>query len=433
MRYQSTRNSANGPVAGFDAAIAQGLAPDGGLYVPASLPSFNANDFERVQDPVDIACRLLAPFVAGSAIAGELDEICRESFDFPLPVEPIIPDNRLSVLELFHGPTAAFKDIGAGFLSACIARSGVAAAPVTILVATSGDTGAAVAAAFYRRRNVDVVILYPDGQVSPRQAHQLACWGDNVRTYAVDGSFDDCQRLAKSAFGDDEINSKRNLCSANSINIGRLLPQMVHYASAALTLHRESGHKPGFIIPSGNLGNAFACLLARRLGLPIGDVVLATNANRPIPDFLETGRWEPRASIPTLASAMDVGDPGNMERLLWLYPDGDSLRRSLSAVSVTDEEIERAIGLGHERWGAYWCPHTATAFHAWSSMDKERKDESWIVVATAHAAKFETIVEPLTGGRVPVPDTLARLMDRPAAMQRLAPDLDALRAALLEP
>jgi threonine synthase len=396
------------------------------------LPSFNADDFDGVQRPVDIACRLLAPFVAGSVIAGELDEICRESFDFPLPVVAIIPDNRLSVLELFHGPTAAFKDIGAGFLSACIARSGVAAAPMTILVATSGDTGAAVAAAFCRRRNIDVVILYPDGQVSPRQAHQLACWGDNVRTYAVDGSFDDCQRLVKSAFGDEEIGSRRNLCSANSINIGRLLPQMVYYASAALTLHRESGHKPGFIIPSGNLGNAFACLLARRLGLPIGDVVLATNANCPVPDFLDTGRWEPRASIPTLASAMDVGDPGNMERLLWLYPDSDALGRSLTAVSVTDEEIKRTIGLGHERWGVVWCPHTATAFHAWSSMDKKRKDDSWIMVATAHAAKFETVVEHLTGARVPVPDTLARLMDRPAAMQRLAPDLDALRAALLE-
>ena len=195
MRYQSTRNSGNGPTIDFDAAIAQGLAPDGGLYVPTCLPSFTVDDFEGVQDTVDIACRLLAPFVAGSVIAGELDEICRESFDFPLPVAPIIPDNRLSVLELFHGTTAAFKDVGAGFLAACIARSDAVATPVTILVATSGDTGAAVAAAFHRRRDIDLVILYPDGQVSPRQAHQLACWGDNVTTYAVAGSFDDCQRL----------------------------------------------------------------------------------------------------------------------------------------------------------------------------------------------------------------------------------------------
>ena len=430
MRYQSTRNTGNHPTVDFNEAIARGLAPDGGLYVPTSLPSFGADDFEGAQDAVDIARRLLAPFVAGSDVAGQLDEICRESFSFRLPVTAIIPEYRLSVLELFHGPTAAFKDIGAGFLAACFARSDVVAAPITILVATSGDTGAAVAAAFHRRRNVDLVILYPEGQVSPRQAHQLACWGDNVRTYAVDGSFDDCQRLVKSALVDEEIKSQRNLCSANSINIGRLLPQMVYYAGAALAFHRESGHKPGFIIPSGNLGNAFACLLARRLGLPIGDVVLATNANRPIPDFLETGRWQPRASIPTLASAMDVGDPSNMERLLWLYRDRDALRRSVTAVSVTDEEIESTIRLGHERWGAYWCPHTATAFHAWSTMDKERKDESWIMVATAHAAKFETIVEPLIGGHVPVPEMLSRLMGRPTSTQKLAPDLDALRTEL---
>jgi threonine synthase len=430
MRYISTRDVEAAHTSGFSTAIAQGLAPDGGLFIPQSHPSIRAADFSDAQGLADIALRLLAPFVADDPIAGSLEEICRESFCFPLPVSAITSNDRLSVLELFHGPTAAFKDVGAGFLAACFARIAMKAPRKTILVATSGDTGAAVAAAFHCRDNIDVVVLYPDGQVSPRQAHQLACWGGNVRTYAVDGSFDDCQKLVKSAFVDRELCAQYDLCSANSINIGRLLPQMVYYASAALERYRESQQKPGFVIPSGNLGNAFACLMARRMGLPIGDIVLATNANRPIPDFLETGRWEPRQSVRTLASAMDVGDPSNMERIRWLFPDFDELRQSVTAVSVTDDEIAQAIRQGYEQFGAYWCPHTATAYHAWSKLDETRRNEPWILVATAHAAKFETIVEPLIGVHVPMPGSISSLLDRPASTRLLTADLDALRMAL---
>jgi threonine synthase len=432
MRYHSTRETRQRSGVDFESAIAQGLAPDGGLYVPVRLPATDVSEFSSVAEPAGIANRLLAPFVDDSTIALKLDQICRASFNFPLVLSALRSDRQLSVLELFHGPTAAFKDIGAGFLAGCLAHCQEEGLRKTILVATSGDTGAAVAAAFCGRRNVDVVILYPRGLVSPRQAHQLSCWGDNVHTYAVDGTFDDCQNLVKGAMVDPEIKREKNLCSANSINIGRLLPQMAYYASTALAVFYESGVKPGFVIPTGNLGNAFAGLLARRLGLPIGDIVFATNANRPVPDFLETGRWEPRASMATLASAMDVGNPSNMERLRWLYPDATELRQSVSAVSVNDEEIVQAIRHGYEQWGAHWCPHTATAYHAWNGLSDEQKDRPWILLATAHAAKFDTIVEPLIGEPVPVPESLARLMQRPACRQTLAAVPEALRKVLLD-
>ncbi|MGI9265399.1 MAG: threonine synthase [Gammaproteobacteria bacterium] len=432
MRYTSTRESKNHTSVGFESAIAQGLARDGGLYVPEVLPDFDCVESGTKVEPADVAYRLLKPFVRDSRIADHLEEICRTSFNFPLVQTGLDTGHQLSVLELFHGPTAAFKDIGAGFLAGCLAHCQGKALRTTILVATSGDTGAAVAAAFHGRKDIDVVILYPRGLVSPRQAHQLSCWGDNVRTYEVNGTFDDCQRLVKGAFVDPEIIGQQNLCSANSINIGRLLPQMVYYASAALGHYRESGKKPGFVIPTGNLGNAFAGILARRLGWPIGDIVLATNANRPVPDFLETGRWEPRPSIATLASAMDVGNPSNMERLRWLYPDAADLSQFVSAVSASDEDIATAIRYGFEQWGAHWCPHSATAYHAWNSLSDRKKKQPWLLLATAHAAKFDVIVEPLIGDQVSLPETLSRLMERPACRESIAAEPEALRKVLMD-
>ncbi len=266
-------------------------------------------------------------------------------------------------------PTAAFKDFGARFLAASLERiPRTDPRRLTILVATSGDTGGAVAAAFFKRPWVDVVVLYPKGLVSPRQAQQLSCWGHNVRTLAVAGSFDDCQRMVKDAFVDPALGRELLLSSANSINVGRLLPQMTYYAQSSLELFRRDGRKPNYIVPSGNLGNVAACLWARQVGLPIGDVVLATNANLAVSDFLRTGEWQPRPSLATLASAMDVGNPSNMERLRWLFPGVDRLREQFSAYPVNDDEIRATIRRDHRELGQTWCPHTATAAHVYRQL-----------------------------------------------------------------
>lgn len=428
MRYVSTRGKA--PGVPLSRALEDGIAPDGGLYVPEHLPRVSADGLEGASLP-EVASRLLGPFFEGDPLERELDAIASEALDVPAPVTPVSgTPGPVHALELFHGPTSAFKDFGARFLAACLRRVHGGARKLTVLVATSGDTGAAVAAAFHRAAWADVVLLYPRGLVSPRQAHQLACWGGNVRTFAVRGTFDDCQRMVKEAFADDTLSSTFSLSSANSINIGRLLPQMVYYASASLQVWREEGQPASFVIPTGNLGNATACVLAREMGLPIGEIVLATNENRPVPDFLATGRWEPRPAVATLASAMDVGSPSNMERLQWLYPEVEEMRTRITAVAVSDARIGDTIRTDASTLGRVWCPHTATAAHVYRTLDAARQRKPWVIVATAHPAKFAEIVEPLVGAPVPVPDALARLLCLPRHEQELEPTLHALRGGL---
>ena len=345
MRFFSTRGGQEVDLTG---AIMQGLADDGGLFVPDALPAIDPDSIDG-ESLAEIAAQLLAPFFAGSDLESDLGAICRDALDFPVVLRDLSDaPERLAVLELFHGPTAAFKDVGARFLAAVMERtlpgiSGSDKRPVTILVATSGDTGGAVAAAFHRRENIRVAVFFPRGQVSPRQQHQLCCWGDNVRSFEVNGTFDDCQALVKAAMANEELAGRFRFSSANSINIGRLLPQSTYYADASLRHFRRTGNKPGFIIPTGNLGNALACVMAREMGLPIGPIILATNANRTISDYFETLKWLPRPSVQTLASAMDVGDPSNMERLRALLGDADVLRERLGVLSVEDAEIEAEI------------------------------------------------------------------------------------------
>lgn len=430
MRFHSTRGGP-GPGVSVSTAIQKGLADDGGLFVPERVPSLKASDFEGCETPSDFAARVLAPFFAGDPLETHLREICDEALDFPMPVVPLAGEPAPAVLELFHGPTCAFKDVGARFLAGCLSRlQGKSGRTSTILVATSGDTGGAVAAAFHGRPGFRVVVLYPDGLVSPRQAHQLSCWGGNVTTFSVSGTFDDCQKLVKSAFVDPELSARLGLNSANSINLGRWLPQMTYYAAAAIDYRRRGRDAVGFAIPTGNLGNACACLLVRSMGLPVGDVLLATNANRAVPDFLESGHWEPRPSVATLASAMDVGSPSNIERLRWLFPDLENMRHAARAVWVSDDQIRSTIREGIRRWNQAWCPHTATAMHAWETMNPSDRQRPWVVVATAHPAKFDTVVEPLLGQPVPVPDSLAALLAKPADARPLRPDLGAFREEL---
>ncbi len=434
MRFRSTRSGGSADLA---SALVAGLAPDGGLYVPETLPAFSSEDFDGAATPAAVGEILLAPFFAGSPLADALPDVLAETFDFDVPLRPVADATMpLSMLELFHGPTAAFKDVGARFLAACLQRiigGGGDERPVTILVATSGDTGGAVAAAFHRRPGFRVVVLFPLGKVSPRQQQQLTCWGENVISVAVHGTFDDCQRLVKGAFADAALAERHRFSSANSINIGRLLPQSVYYAHAALAYWRERGEPSSVIVPTGNLGNGLAAVMARAMGLPIGDVIFATNANRTIADYLEEGEYRPRASIPTLASAMDVGDPSNMERLRNLFGEADRLRGTVEARVVDDEIIREQIRRDYERHGLIECPHTATAMHVWETLPAERRSgRHWIAVATAHAAKFPEVVEPLIGTSVPVPDALAELLALPAHYEEIAPELAALGHTLKE-
>jgi threonine synthase len=429
IRFHSTRDASTS--ISFSQALLQGLAPDGGLYVPTSWPRVDVEALSRETSLPAIAARLIAPFVSGDPLAPHLPQITTDAFNFPAPLVPLDEDAHLGILELFHGPTAAFKDFGARFLAANFARLRKPdSRPLTILVATSGDTGGAVAAAFHGRPGIEVGVLFPKGLVSPTQERQLTCWGGNVKSFAVHGTFDDCQRLVKQAFVDTELRQQTELSSANSINLGRLLPQAVYYASSSLEIWRKYGEPASYVIPSGNLGNAAACIWARKVGLPIGQIVLAHNSNRTVTDFLHTGEWAPRASIATLASAMDVGNPSNMERLRALFPELAELRTAVSAETVDDAAIRERIRRGFERYGQIWCPHTATAAEVYERLVVGKRPGRWIIVSTAHPAKFSEIVEPLIGRKVPVPETLAKLFARPTQCTEIEADLASLRAAL---
>lgn len=424
MRYISTRGGA--PESTLSDAIVQGLAPDGGLYIPAEFPSVDVDALREAPSLAHLARELLRPFFEGDRLESLVGDICHEAFDFPAPLQRLKDDT--AVLELFHGPTAAFKDFGARFLAAVLARIEVPSEkPLTVLVATSGDTGGAVAAAFAGRPGFEVVVLYPKGMVSERQERQLTCWGGNVSALRVRGDFDACQRLVKEAFADPRMRAGRRLTSANSISLGRLLPQMVYYASASLQYERERGTAPGFIVPSGNLGNATACFWAKKLGLPIREVVLATNENETVTSFLSEGTWRPRPTVATLPSAMDVGNPSNMERLMALFGGEDGARAALQARLVTDDEVRDAIRRGPKDWGQIWDPHTATAV----IVREELPSRHWILVSTAHPAKFEKIVEPLIGDTVEVPPALAALLSREQSFREIDPDIQELRNALL--
>jgi threonine synthase len=429
MRYVSTRGES--PAVSISDAIAAGLAPDGGLYVPMALPSLDHFAFAPHGTLAETAATLLAPFFAGDALADELPAICTEALDIDTPLRPL-PQSNANILELFHGPTAAFKDLGARFLAACLKRLPRAdKRPLTILVATSGDTGAAVAAAFHRQPGVRVVILYPDGLVSPRQAHQLGCFGDNVYALRVAGRFDDCQRMVKAALNDRELQAAVPMSSANSISLGRLLPQMSYYAHAALDWWHTHGTPLNLIVPTGNLGNAMAALWVREMGLPIGDVRLACNANATLPDYFAGADYRPRDAVPTLANAMDVGAPSNFERLRWTFPDERALRRTLRAYSVSDADIRVTIADHANQYGEVFCPHTATAVHLLGQLRRDGDTRSWTVVGTAHPAKFDSVVEPLIGRAVEVPESLAAMLSRPAYAETLVAEELALRQWLL--
>ncbi|HEY0505520.1 MAG TPA: threonine synthase [Lysobacter sp.] len=426
MNFTSTRRGT--PATSIDEALVAGLAPDGGLYVPERIPQDAIVPGDTLAGTAE---RVLAPYFTESSLRDALGELCAHAYSFDAPLRPLAGAGD-HVLELFHGPTAAFKDYAARFLAGALSRLRPDDAPTTtIVVATSGDTGAAVASAFHRRPGFDVAILYPEGRVSPRQAHGLECWGDNVRTFRVQGTFDDCQRMAKQALSDQDLRRQRPLGSANSISLGRLLPQVAYYAHAALHFHARHGTLLNFIVPTGNLGNACAAFVARRMGLPVGELVLACNANDVLPRYFAGAAYAPQATRATLANAMDVGAPSNFERLRHWHDSDAHLRTSLSAHAVDDATIAATIGQAPMRHGIVPCPHTATALHVLERLRAKGDERPWAVVATAHPAKFESIVEPLVGHALAPPPALAETLSWPATAERLDADYAAFRARLL--
>lgn len=430
MKFISTNGRT--PAVDLQTALLAGLAADGGLYLPEVMGRRSLDVFDHCRTLPEVARAFLTPFFEDDPLLDDLESICDSSLDIETSLVPIAPDTTL--LELFHGPTAAFKDYGGRFLAHTLERlrsKDRTAKPLTILVATSGDTGSAVAAAFHRRAGFRVVILYPDGRVSRRQAHQLGCFGDNILALRLPSGFDQCQALVKQAFGDASLRECISLSSANSISLGRLLPQATYYAFASLRHFRASGTPLSFIVPTGNLGNAVAALLARQAGLPVGRVLFATNRNATVPEFIATGDYHGRPSVNTLANAMDVGDPSNAARLRFMMTKDSSLRGVLAAHSVDDETIQARIRDGEKTYQQVFCPHTACAIEMLENERRLGSKEVFCVVATAHPSKFDDVVEPLIGHPVPPPPALATMLGRPSTSEPLDPDYGALKDRLL--
>ncbi len=428
MKWVSTRGAA--PAVPFIDALFAGTAPDGGLYMPERLAPLPAGAVERLRDAdiVEVGTRIGAHLLAGEITAGDLQPLVADALDFPIPLVQVT--DRIWALELFHGPTLAFKDVGAR-TQARLLHHFTDGTPLTILVATSGDTGSAVAQAFHRVPDTRVVVLYPAGQVSDVQEAQMASLGDNVTALAMRGTFDDCQGLVKQAYADDDLRAHVWLTPANSINLGRLLPQTFYYFLTARLGTAADGRGPVVAVPSGNFGNLTAGLIARRIGLPVRRFVAATNVNDTVPEYLRTGCYAPRPSVRTVANAMDVGAPSNVERMQMLYGgDVEALRRDVAGFAYDDARIVAEIGRVYRRHGYLLDPHSATAWLALSEYLAADPEASGVFVATAHPAKFREIVEPAIGERLSLPPALEDASRRPRHAISMEVDYPTLAAFL---
>ena len=425
MKWISTRGGSP-PITFIDALFA-GTAPDGGLYMPERLDPLPPGTVDHLRGAsiVEIGTTIGAHILQDEITRHALEPLIREALDFPVPVVKVT--DRISVLELFHGPTMAFKDVGAR-VQARLLHHFTDGTPLTILVATSGDTGSAVAQAFHRVPDSRVVVLYPEGQVSDVQEAQMASLGDNITALAVRGTFDDCQRLVKQAFADDDLRTHVWLTPANSINLGRLLPQVFYYFLLA-GLGGEQG--PIVSVPSGNFGNLTAGLIAKRIGLPIAQFVAATNINDAVPEYLKSGNYQPRPSIATVANAMDVGAPSNFERVQSLYSsDLAALRGDMVGFAYDDSQVIAEIGRVYREHGYLLDPHSAIAWLALRDRLADRPDVHGVFLATAHPAKFREVVEPAIGRSIELPRALANALSRPRHSISMPADYDALEEFL---
>jgi threonine synthase len=410
MRYYSLNNPSLR--AGFREATLQGQAPDKGLYFPETVPVLPSGFVESLPglSEAEIAYAVIRPFVGDEIPEAALRTIVEETVDFAIPLVRI--DENIFSLELYHGPTLAFKDVGARFMSRCLGHFvNSRQRKMTVLVATSGDTGGAVADGFYGVEGVDVVILYPSGKVSGVQEKQLTTLGRNIHALEVSGSFDDCQRLVKTAFMDRALSERLSLTSANSINVARWLPQQFYYFFA---LRQWTFEKPPVVsVPSGNFGNICAGLLARQSVLPMGHFIAACNANAVVPAYMKSGAYVPKQAVPTISNAMDVGDPSNFVRILELFGQRFSdLTQRLSSISVSDDETRQTLLDVYGNKGYLLDPHGAVGYHALQDYLSKHPGEKGILLETAHPVKFHDVVEPLIGQRIEVPAQISGILSR---------------------
>ncbi len=429
MTFSSTRSPEK--VTRLREALFRGLAPDGGLYHPVETPDLSKvfGSLDPDTSFVEIAARMVAALLEDELGAETPRKLCEEAFPFAPELSWI--SERQAILELYHGPSCAFKDFGASFL-ATLMQHYLAEGDerALILTATSGDTGSAVAQAFLGRENIDVVILYPSGRVSPLQEKQLTTLGKNIHALEVAGSFDDCQRMAKEAFMDSQLRLEPRLTSANSINLGRLLPQSFYYVAGRLLARQPL---PYFCVPSGNFGNLTAGVLASLWGLPVRRFIAATNVNDVVPEYLATGSYQPRPSERTLSNAMDVGNPSNFERLEAIFARSpEAMRQRIVGEVVTDSQTLRVIRRYYEEQGRFLDPHTATGVLAAERLLSREPDATVITLGTAHPAKFLEIVEEATGARPEIPERLSRLLAREKLTTLVGPDYPELKSFLTE-
>lgn len=432
MRFYST-NSPNSTVSAEE-ALFHSLPADKGLYMPTPLPKPGSAFFESIADQslADIGFAISKVFFGDEISENDLYEINQRAFPFDTPVVKL--DDELGVLELFHGPSLAFKDVGARYMAAMMSHfSKHRAQEVHILVATSGDTGGAVAMGFHNVPGVRVSILYPSGRVSDLQEKQLTTLGGNVQAFEVDGLFDDCQAIVKQAFLDEELNSQLALSSANSINIFRLIPQGFYYVRAYGQV-RYAGKPVVFSTPSGNFGNLSAGVLVQQMGLPVHHFVASTNLNQVVPSYIKTGVYSPMPSVATISNAMDVGAPSNFVRLSHLYEDQhEAFRNNISGYYFDDEQTRQGMKQLYEKYNYVACPHTAIGVMGLQQYRQETgKPFTGVALATAHPAKFKPLVEEVIGQPIDVPERLAIMADRPKQSIQIGKEYESFREALLQ-
>lgn len=432
MRFVSTSRQ-SGSVS-FKEALVNGLAVDGGLYMPEHIPVIDTKFWDEISGYSfkEIAEKMMYPYLSDEWDRQTIRELISDAFTFDAPLKKL--NDHIFVTELFHGPTLAFKDFGARFMAGAfnkISRD----KKIYILVATSGDTGSAVAQSFKSSEHISVFLLYPGGKVSKLQEQQLTTSGGNVTAIEVNGTFDDCQRMVKLAFSDSSLRKKLLLSSANSINFSRLLPQTLYYAYALAQFRKLQSSAPVFSVPSGNMGNVTGGILAMKMGMPVEKFIIATNVNDVVPKYLQNGMFKPRTSIKTISNAMDVGNPSNLARIRYLFGDNlTEMKSKLWGVSFTDDQTKHAIKQVYQNMGYILDPHTAVGYLAGEAYRREtgEKEIPINIMSTAHPAKFKDTVEPLIGREVDVPERLRDCMQKEKYSVTMKPSYEVLKKFLLE-
>jgi len=433
MKFEKTTNKAN--IVSLREAVLCGMPTDNGLYMPESilrLPTSFFNALASMNYPT-LSFEIAQQFLSGDFPTSVLQNIIYEAINFPTPVINI--EDRIKTLELFHGPTLAFKDVGARFMSRLMAYLVKDSnRKLTILVATSGDTGSAVANGFYRVPGIEVIVLYPAGKISLIQEKQIATLGDNITALKVDGTFDDCQRLVKAALVDPDAKKSLTLTSANSINISRLIPQTFYYFNALSQIKDFQSKRIAISVPSGNFGNLTAGLIAKRMGLPVDRIIAATNINHIVPDYLENGNFNPKPSIQTISNAMDVGNPSNFARILDLYNSSwEAIKTDIAGIYYTDDETRQAISSVRKNTGYILDPHGAVGYFGLKKYLENHPDiDTGIFLETAHPAKFPEKIEELLGFDPALPPSLQDLEGKPEYILPLDGDYAAFAKHLLE-